>query len=164
MFWEEFWGEIFCEEFFERNSLFTLLKSATFFEYIWKELIFLSRFWFLSRFCLKGTGKKEGGIFNLIFKLIQRKLAHRTWKKKYFDIYWPLKLKQSLYQKSINWKTWLSIFNVHSRLHWRISVQRTKSGWKDFWHISILLRLLITSLKRLILTKSRHALSMKVIY
>ena len=62
------------------------LKSATFFEYIWKELIFLSRFWFLSRFCLKGTGKKEGGIFNLIFKLIQRKLAHRTRKK----IFWYL--------------------------------------------------------------------------
>ena len=55
-FWEEFLGrnflgEIFWEKFFgrnfwERNSLFTLLRSAKLFEYgIWKEFMFLSRFW-----------------------------------------------------------------------------------------------------------------------
>jgi hypothetical protein len=32
--------------------LFTLLKSAKLFEY--------ERFWFLSRFCLNGEGRKEG--------------------------------------------------------------------------------------------------------
>ena len=41
-FWRNFLGEIFWEEFSVRNSLFTL------------ELTCLSRFWFLSRFCLNG--------------------------------------------------------------------------------------------------------------
>ena len=41
-FWRNFWGE----EFFGRNHLFKVI-------WIWKGLICLSRFWFLSRFCLK---------------------------------------------------------------------------------------------------------------
>ena len=51
IFWEEFFERIFWEDFFGRsfvrNSLFTL------------ELTCLSRFWFLSRFCLKGE-EEEG--------------------------------------------------------------------------------------------------------
>ena len=43
-----FFGEIFWEDFFGRNSLFTL------------ELTCLSRFWFLSRFCLNGEEEEEG--------------------------------------------------------------------------------------------------------
>ena len=43
-----FGGEIFWEELFGRNSLFTLLKL---FEY--------ERFWFLSRFCLKSRGRNN---------------------------------------------------------------------------------------------------------
>ena len=33
--WRNFLGEFFWEEFFGRNSLFTLLKSAKVFEYEW---------------------------------------------------------------------------------------------------------------------------------
>jgi hypothetical protein len=65
IFWEKFFGRIFLGGFFlggffgriflgglfggffGRNSLFTL------------ELTGLSRFWFLSRFCLNGEGRKE---------------------------------------------------------------------------------------------------------
>ena len=47
-FWRNFWGE----EFFGRNHLFKVI-------WIWKGLICLSRFWFLSRFCLKSRGRKE---------------------------------------------------------------------------------------------------------
>ena len=61
-FWEDFFGRIFLgglfrrnffgriiwEEFFGRNSLFTL------------ELTCLSRFGFLSRFCLNGEEEEEG--------------------------------------------------------------------------------------------------------
>ena len=58
-FGRNFFGEIFLVDFFGRNSLFTLLKSYKLFEY-GKELICLSRFWFLSRFCLNGEERKEG--------------------------------------------------------------------------------------------------------
>jgi hypothetical protein len=50
-FCEDFFGRIIrrivWEEFFGRNSLFTL------------ELTCLSRFWILSRFCLNGEGRRK---------------------------------------------------------------------------------------------------------
>ena len=49
IFWGGFLGGFFWEEFFGRNSLFTL------------ELTCLSRFWFLSRFCLNKEGRKDEG-------------------------------------------------------------------------------------------------------
>jgi hypothetical protein len=56
-----FLGGFFWEGFFGRNSLLTL------------ELICLSRFWFLSRFCLNGEGRKKK------FRSLEvRAQAHRT--------------------------------------------------------------------------------------
>jgi hypothetical protein len=73
IFWRNFFGGIFWRiflgglfgGFFGRNSLFTL------------ELTCLSRFWFLSRFCLNGEGRKEeeGQEFR---SLEVRRQAHRT--------------------------------------------------------------------------------------
>ena len=54
IFWEDFFGRIiwrsFWEEFFWRKSLFTL------------KLTCLSRFWFLSRFCLNGERRRRARI------------------------------------------------------------------------------------------------------
>ena len=47
LFWEDFFRRIFWEEFFV--YIFKVIR-------IWKELNCLSRFWFLSRFCLSGEG------------------------------------------------------------------------------------------------------------
>ena len=59
IFWEDFLGRIFLGGIFERNSLFTLLRSAKLIEYgIWKELMFLSRFW-----GKQGRRKKDGQKF-----------------------------------------------------------------------------------------------------
>ena len=52
IFWIYFFGEIFLEDFLGRNSLFTLLKSAKLYIWIWKGLMLLSRF------CLNGEGRK----------------------------------------------------------------------------------------------------------
>ena len=50
-FGRNFFGGFFREDFFGRNSLFAL------------ELICLSRFWFLSRFCLKAEEGRKISIF-----------------------------------------------------------------------------------------------------
>ena len=59
-FWEDFLGGIFREDFlggfFERNSLGGILWEE-FFVYIG-----VSRFWFLSRFCLNKEGRRARNI------------------------------------------------------------------------------------------------------
>jgi hypothetical protein len=63
-FWRNFFGGIFLEEFFGRNfsggffweEFFGRIIRRIFWEEL--ELTCLSRFWFLSRFCLNGEGQE----------------------------------------------------------------------------------------------------------